>query len=101
MFDGTQVVETARGQDICPQRGGGVGQRNCEPLSVKVLEVFLKNHCHWDHQNHQNQKIHWEIILSGKIMILQGVRHPISCLRVCYASDPQKGGCTGLRLCLI
>ena len=22
------------------------------------------------------------------------VRHPISCLRVCYANDPQKGGCT-------
>ena len=25
---------------------------------------------------------------------LQGVRHPISCLGVCYANDPQKGGCT-------
>ena len=34
-------------------------------------------------------------------MILQGVRHPISCLRVCYANNPQKGGCTGSRLRLI
>ena len=27
-------------------------------------------------------------------MILQGVGHPISCLGVCYANDPQKGGYT-------
>ena len=40
-------------------------------------------------------------VLSGNIMILQGVRHPISCLQVCYANDPPKGGCTGLRLRLI
>ena len=26
-----------------------------------------------------------------KIMILQEVVHPISCLGVCYANDPQKG----------
>ena len=30
----------------------------------------------------------------GKIMILQGVRHQILCLGVCYANDPQKGGYT-------
>ena len=40
----------------------------------------------------QNQKIHWGMVLLGKIMILQGVRHPISCLGVCYANDPPKGG---------
>ena len=28
-------------------------------------------------------------------------KHPISCLRVCYTNDPQKGGCTGPRLSLI
>ena len=44
------------------------------------------------------KKIHWGIVSSGKIMILQGVRHPISCLRVCYVNDPYaihtpKGGC--------
>ena len=33
------------------------------------------------------------IVLSGKIMIPQGVGHPISCLGVCYANDPPKGGC--------
>ena len=27
-------------------------------------------------------------------MILQGVGHPISCLGVCYANDPKKGGYT-------
>ena len=27
-----------------------------------------------------------------KKMILQGIRHPISCLGVCYVNDPQKGG---------
>ena len=37
---------------------------------------------------------HWGIVLLGKIMILQGVGHPISCLGVCYANDPQKGGYT-------
>ena len=47
----------------------------------------------------QNQKIHWGIVLSGKIMILQGVGHPISCLGVCYANDPQKGGAYGVRAC--
>ena len=41
----------------------------------------------------QNQKIHRVIVLSSIIMILQGLRHPISCLGVCYANDPQKGGC--------
>ena len=34
------------------------------------------------------------MVLLGKLMILQGVGHPISCLGVCYANDPQKGGYT-------
>ena len=34
------------------------------------------------------------MVLLGKIMILQGVGHPISCLGVCYANDPPKGGYT-------
>ena len=34
------------------------------------------------------------MVLLGKIMILQGVGHPISCLGVCYANDPKKGGYT-------
>ena len=42
----------------------------------------------------QNQKIHWGMVLLGKIMILQGVGHQISCLGVCYANDPKKGGYT-------
>ena len=49
----------------------------------------------------QNQKIHWGIVLSSKILILQGVRHPISCLLVYYVNDPPKRGCTGPRLRLI
>ena len=32
------------------------------------------------------------MVLLGKIMILQGVGHPISCLGVCYVNDPKKGG---------
>ena len=32
------------------------------------------------------------MVLLGKIMILQGVGHQISCLGVCYANDPKKGG---------
>ena len=36
------------------------------------------------------------MLLLGKIMILQGVGHPISCLGVCYANDPKKGGYTPL-----
>ena len=36
------------------------------------------------------------MVLLGKIMILQGVGHPISCLGVCYANDPKKGGYTPL-----
>ena len=38
------------------------------------------------------KKIHWGIVLLGKIMILQGVGHQTSCLGVCYANDPPKGG---------
>ena len=34
----------------------------------------------------QIQKIHWGIVLLGKIMILQGVGHPMSCLGECYAN---------------
>ena len=34
------------------------------------------------------------MVLLGKIMILQGVGHPISCLGVCYTNDPKKGGYT-------
>ena len=36
--------------------------------------------------------IHSGIVLLGKTIILQGVGHQISCLGVCYANDPQKGG---------
>ena len=46
----------------------------------------------------QNSKIHWDLLL-GKIMILQGVGQPISCLGVCYASDPPKGGKYNARAC--
>ena len=34
------------------------------------------------------------MVLLGKIMILQGVGHQISCLGVCFANDPKKGGYT-------
>ena len=36
------------------------------------------------------------MVLLGKITILQGVGHQISCLGVCYANDPKKGGYTTL-----
>ena len=39
------------------------------------------------------EKNHLGIILSCKIMILQGVRHPISCLGVCCVNDSRKEGC--------
>ena len=39
----------------------------------------------------QNQKNHWEIVLSHKMMILQGFRPPIPHLGVCDMNDP-KGG---------
>ena len=47
----------------------------------------------------QNQKIHWGMVLLGKIMSLQGVGHQISCLGVCYANDPKKGGVYNTRAC--
>ena len=37
-------------------------------------------------------KIHWGIIFSPKMMILQGVGHPVPYLGVSYANDPKKGG---------
>ena len=40
----------------------------------------------------QNQKIHGGIVLLDKIMILQRVGHQTSCLGVCNANDPPKGG---------
>ena len=41
-------------------------------------------------------KTQWGIVLSSKIKILQGVRHPIPYLGVCYANDPPKGGGGGM-----
>ena len=41
-----------------------------------------------------NPKNHWGIIFGPKMMILQGVRRQKPYVGVCYASDPQKGGCT-------
>ena len=40
----------------------------------------------------QNRKNHWGINSSPKMMVLQGVRHPIPSLGVCYANDPKRGG---------
>ena len=45
------------------------------------------------------QKIHWGIIFSPKMMILQGVGHPVPYLGVSYANDPKKGGVYGVRTC--
>ena len=46
----------------------------------------------------QNWKLHWGITFCPKVMILQGVRHPVRYLGVCYANDPNKIGIW--RLCL-
>ena len=42
----------------------------------------------------QNRKIHWGIFpkMSPKMMILQGVKHRISYIEVCYANIPPNGG---------
>ena len=50
-------------------------------------------------QRPRKQRIPWVIVLLGKIMILQGVGHPTSCLGVCHANDPQKGGVYGVQAC--
>ena len=47
----------------------------------------------------RNQKVHWGMVLLGKIMISQGVGHQISCLGVCYANDPPKRGVYNARAC--
>ena len=39
------------------------------------------------------QKNYWGINLSPKMIVLQGVRHPIPLLGVCYTNDPQNGAC--------
>ena len=46
----------------------------------------------------QNRKIQWGVILSPKMMILQGVGHLISPSGVYYANDP-KIGRYGARAC--
>ena len=38
------------------------------------------------------QKIHWVIVISGKIVGFQRVGHPISCLGACYPKKHQKKG---------
>ena len=38
------------------------------------------------------RKIHWGVIFSPKMMILQGVGHVVPYLGVSYANDPEKGG---------
>ena len=40
----------------------------------------------------QNRKIHWGVVCCPKMMILQGVEHPVSYLGVSYANGPKKGG---------
>ena len=45
-------------------------------------------------------KSYWEMILSPKMMILHGVRHPISWIGICYAHGPQKVGVNGTRIVL-
>ena len=45
------------------------------------------------------KKIHWVIVMSGKIKILQGVGHLVPCLGVCYANDPPKGWVYGVYTC--
>ena len=50
-------------------------------------------------QRGQKRKIHWGIIFSPKMMILQGVGHPIPYLGVLYKNNPQKGGVCGVRTC--
>ena len=40
----------------------------------------------------ENEKIHWGIIFSPKMMVLQGVRHPVPYLGVSYVNDPKKSG---------
>ena len=47
----------------------------------------------------QNQKIRWGIMLSPKMMILHGVRHPISHTGVCIANGPPKRGVCGACAC--
>ena len=50
-------------------------------------------------QRGQKRKIHWGIIFSPKMMILQGVGHPVPYLGVLYANDPNKGGVDGVHTC--
>ena len=40
-----------------------------------------------------NRKGHWKIILSPKMMSLQGVRNPIEYIGMCYANTPRLGVC--------
>ena len=47
----------------------------------------------------KNEKVHWGIIFSPKMMILQGVGYPVPYLGVSHANGPQKGGVYGARTC--
>ena len=49
----------------------------------------------------QNRKIHWGITFSPKMMILQGVRHPIHTLGYPTRMTPKRGGVWRTRLRLI
>ena len=40
----------------------------------------------------QNRKIHWGIIFSPKMMILQEVQHPVPYFGVSYTNDPPQTG---------
>ena len=47
----------------------------------------------------ETKNFHWGIIFSPKMMILQGVGHPVPYLGVSYANDPKKGGVYGVHTC--
>ena len=78
---------------LTPPPPGPTHPTPTHPTSLKkVISSFRR-------YRSQNQKTRRGIVLLGKVMILQGVGHQISCLGVCHANDPQKRGVYDARPC--
>ena len=85
---------------LCPSSWGGGGGGG-----VKIEKLILGTGTGTvvGGRGQNRKKTHWEIILilTPKMMILQGVKHLISPMGVCYANDLKRGGIWHPRLCLI
>ena len=74
-------------RDLGPDRGTDavISQANFDPL-------LLPKKAAPKYRGWRGQQIDWGLVLSPKVMILQGVKYPITYLGACHANTPNVEG---------